>query len=75
MNPDPPVRPDNLCACGCGRPINVKYHPKADGPNIRTPEPFARTECCKTWHGVTTSTRSTSDRRGTWKRPANEEAA
>jgi hypothetical protein len=63
MNPDPPIRKDGLCACGCGRKVDVKYHSKAAAA-VRGPEPFATSNCCKAWHGVQTSGFSFSVERG-----------
>lgn len=48
MKPDPPIRKDGKCACGCGRDL-PKYKPPIHGMLV-APDPFASTECCREWH-------------------------
>lgn len=62
MNPDPPRRPDGLCACGCGKlvPGVPKRRQKGIPDEAYLAEPFATSECCKAYHGVVMSTYSES---------------
>lgn len=58
MIADPPIRADGLCACGCGRLVRIKRNAKVPIELYR--DPFATTECCKAYHGVTVKTYSES---------------
>lgn len=55
MISDPPRRSDNRCACGCGQPLPAvpKRRQRGIPDEAYLAEPFATSECCKAFHGVT----------------------
>ena len=52
VRPDPEVRKDGKCACGCGQPLARSQGVRRyAGPHIDT-DPFATSRCCRKWHGT-----------------------
>lgn len=61
LNGDPPRRADGRCACGCGKKLPAsKEARKYAGAQIDA-DPFASSECCKRWHGVSWATTEEED--------------
>lgn len=57
MTPDPPRRPDNLCARpGCERELKPPAaKQKGVDPRQYASEPFCSATCCRIYHGLPTT--------------------
>ena len=52
MRPDPEIRKDGRCACGCGKKLERSQGVRRyAGPHIDL-DPFASSRCCRKWHGT-----------------------
>jgi hypothetical protein len=52
LKPDPPVREDGLCACGCGRKRKLTKQARRYAGQQLDMDPFASADCCRRYHGV-----------------------
>jgi hypothetical protein len=59
VRPDPRPRKDGLCVVCRKKRVFAKNKLKGVDPKIYERDAFCSTDCCKVWHGVTTSGIST----------------
>ena len=52
VRPDPKVRRDGKCACGCGKPLVRSRDVRRYAGAHLDVDPFASSRCCRKWHGT-----------------------